>query len=426
MISLYNTGIFRQTLMKILLVNKYHFVQGGADRAYLDMGSLLTRAGHEVAFFSMHHPKNIPTSWSVYFVSNVDYEEVDRAGLLQKILFAMNILWNREAEKHMERLLDDFHPDIVHLHNMYHQLSPSILRPIKNRGIPAVMTLHDYKLISPQYNLFVRGNIWEETKNGAYWKCVRDRCVKDSFMKSAVCATEAYIHRWIGAYASINLFLSPSRFLIEKFREFGFDRPIEYLPNPLVPFPEERPLVDLSENAPFVFIGRLSSEKGIEKILVALKRLDDTSTLHIVGDGPERGRLVALAEEFGISHRVLFLGYLSGDSLERERSGARAILLPSLWYENMPYALTEALAEGAIAIASHRGGIPERIRDGENGFLFDPDNIDSLVEKMRLAQSLDNDSLRKIRKAARESVGDLREEVCMHHLDAFYRRVIEQ
>lgn len=135
---------------------------------------------------------------------------------------------------------------------------------------------------------------------------------------------------------------------------------------------------------------------------------------------------MALAEEFGISHRVLFLGYLSGDSLERERSGARAILLPSLWYENMPYALTEALAEGAIVIASHRGGIPERIRDGENGFLFDPDNRDSLVEKMRLAQSLDNDSLRKIRKAARESIQDLREEAYIYHLDELYRRVIER
>lgn len=410
--------------MKILLVNKYHFAQGGADRAYLDMGDMLTRAGHEIAFFSMRHPKNISTVWNQYFASNVDYEEAGRAGLSQKIRVATNILWNREAEGCMERLLDNFCPDIVHVHNIYHQLSPAILRPIKKRGIPAVMTLHDYKLISPNYSLFVRGNIWEETKNGAYWKCVRDRCVKDSFAKSALCAAEAYIHRWIGTYDTISLFLSPSQFLIKKFQEFGFDRPIEYLPNPLVPFPKEDSFTELSNNAPFVFIGRLSPEKGIEKILIALKKLDDTSTLHIVGDGPERGRLMALTEEFSISHRVSFLGYLSGSTLNRERNEARAILLPSLWYENMPYALTEALAEGAIVIASRRGGIPERVRDGENGFLFDPNDTRSLVEKMRLVQSLKNESLRNIRKAARESVEDLREELFVKHLDTLYRGMV--
>lgn len=426
MISLYNTGIFRQLSMKILLVNKYHFVQGGADRAYLDMADILMRAGHEIAFFSMRHSKNISTPWERYFVPNVEYGDMDRLGFSEKIRVAKNILWNREAEDRMERILEEFRPNIVHLHNIYHQLSPSILRPIKKRGIPAVMTLHDYKLISPNYNLFVHGNIWEETKNGAYWKCVRDRCVKDSFVKSAICATEAYIHRWIGAYASVKLFLSPSRFLIKKFREFGFDRPIEFLSNPLVPFPEKRLSHDLLENASFVFIGRLSPEKGVEKILIALKKLDDASMLHIVGDGPERGRLMALAEDLGISRRVSFPGYLSGDALVRERSGALAILLPSLWYENMPYALTEALAEGAIVIAARRGGIPERIRDGENGFLFDSDDVNSLVEKMRLVRSFDNDSLSRIRVAACESVEDLREEAYMHHLDAFYRRVIDR
>ena len=408
--------------MKILLVNKYHFIQGGADRAYLDMADILTRAGHEVAFFSMYHPRNLPTKWSKYFVSSVDYDDSRNVGVLEKFRMAFRILWNREAERNMDRLIQDFHPDIAHVHNMYHQLSPSILRPLKRAGIPVVMTLHDYKLVSPNYNLFVRGKIWEASKNGVYWKCVRDRCVKDSYVKSFVCTAEAYLHNFFGAYNSVSLFLSPSRFLIEKFHEFGFKREIEYLPNPLVPFPKEESREDILENAPFVFIGRLSAEKGIEKLLIALKELGGSSTLHIIGDGPERTRLEALAQELRISDRVIFLGYLSGADLERERMCARAVLLPSLWYENMPYALTEALARGQVVIAARRGGISERVRDGENGFLFDPENIESLVQKMRFIQTANEDTLWNIRKAARESVLDLREEVFAKELMGMYKK----
>lgn len=406
--------------MKILLVNKYHFIQGGADRAYLDMADILMRAGHEVAFFSMHHPKNLPTKWDKYFVSNVDYNGNKIASIFAKARAACRIMWNGEAERNMERLIREFQPDIAHLHNIYHQLSPSILRPLRRSGVPVVMTLHDYKLISPNYNLFVRGNIWEETKNGKYWTGVRDRCIKDSYVKSLVCTVEAYLHRWIGAYDSVRLFLSPSHFLIEKFLEFDFSKKMAYLPNPLVPFPKEESFASIAENSPFVFIGRLSAEKGIEKILTALKGLDGFSTLHIVGDGPERANLEAFAKKLGISDRVIFCGHLSGIDLERERRRARAVLLSSLWYENMPYALTEALGSGAIVIAARRGGIPERIRDNENGFLFDPVDERSLIEKMRHVQTLSVTLLDDIRKSARESIMDLREEIFLKKIEKVY------
>ena len=409
--------------MKILLVNKYHFIQGGADRAYLDMADILTRAGHEVAFFSMHHPKNFPTKWSKYFVSSVDYDDARNVGVLERFRMASRILWNREAERNMAQLIQDFCPDVAHVHNIYHQLSPSIFRPLKRVGVPVVMTLHDYKLVSPNYNLFVRGKIWEASKNGSYWKCVRDRCVKDSYVKSFVCAVEAYAHNSFGAYDSVNLFLSPSYFLIEKFREFGFRRKIEYLSNPLVPFPEDDSSAQASKNAPFVFIGRLSPEKGVDRILLAMRECGGSSKVHIVGEGPERENLEALARMLGISDKVIFRGYLSGAELEQERKGALAIIVPSLWYENMPYALTEALAEGAVVIAAKQGGIPERVRDGENGFLFDPEDAGSLVEKMRIVQTLDNLSLRRIRKSARESVADLHKEMFVRNIEFMYQRL---
>lgn len=403
--------------MNILLVNKYHFPKGGADRAYLDMGALFERAGHSVAYFAMQHPKNFPTPWEKYFVSGIDYEEAHHVGIVEKVRIVRNILWNAEAERNMEQLLKEFHPDIVHLHNIYHQLSPSILHPIKKRAIPTVMTLHDYKLVSPNYSLFVCGRIWEETKGGAYWKCVRDRCVKDSVAKSMVCAAEAYFHKRIDAYGAIRTFLSPSRFLLEKFREFGFDRPIEYLPNPLTPFPTDMSNTVLPKDAPFLFLGRLSAEKGVDVLIRAMQEYQGSSKLCIAGEGPARASLEMLVREIGMSEKVKFLGHLSGLELESARNSAKAILIPSRWYENMPYVLTESLAAGKIVVAANRGGIPERIRHSENGFLFDPEDVVSIADALREVD--DCDSL-PIQRAARMSAEDLREEVYIRNLLGIY------
>ncbi len=403
--------------MKILLINKFHFIQGGADRAYLDMGLALERAGHDVAYFSSESVKNLPTPWSRHFVSGISYDKADQQGFFEKVRIARDIIWNREAEKKMNQLLNEFQPDIVHLHNIYHQLSPSILRPIRRCGIPVVMTLHDYKLISPNYSLFVRGKVWEGAKDGAYWKCVRDRCVKNSRAKSIVCSAEAYIHRYIGAYDVVRTFLSPSNFLIEKFREHGFKRSIEYLPNPLIPFPEDLSRQLLAEDAPFVFIGRLSAEKGIDMLLRAFSRYKGRSCLRIVGDGPERRALESLSQELGLRSRVSFEGFLSGNNLREVRSSARAIIIPSRWHENMPYALLEAMAAGKVVIAARRGGIPEKVREGENGFLYDPEDEDSFLESIRRFEMSD---VCAIQRAARASVMDLREDIFLERLMRLY------
>lgn len=414
-------GNLHRTDMKILLVHKYHFLMGGAERAYLDMGDILRRAGHEVAFFSMKHPRNISTPWEKYFVDGVDYND-DGVGFLDKIRAVRNIFWNRQAERNMERLIRDFHPDIAHIHNIFHQISPSILRPLKNAGIPAVMTLHDYKLISPNYYLFSHGRVWDPGPRGL-WKCIGDRCVKDSVLKSAVCVLEGMVHKKMRLYDSVRLFLSPSRFLIDKFSEYKFPYPISYLPNPLIPFPSDYSLTPISHDAPFVFIGRLSPEKGVDVLIRALALLGDSSLLRIVGEGLEKERLQALARDLGVESRVEFLGYLSGEALGRVRAEARVLLVPSLWYENMPYALTEALGAGKVVIGARMGGITERIRDGENGFLFDPTNAEELAEKMRLARHLDS---AKIGASARESITDLREECFLENLTSMYRRVLRK
>lgn len=403
--------------MRVLLINKYHFLKGGAERAYFDLARMLEKSGHEVAFFSMQHSENYPTPWEKYFVENVEYQDTP-ISLWKKLILSQRILFSFEAKKKLELLLNDFQPDIAHVHNIYHQLSPSIFWPLRQRGIPIVMTLHDYKVVSPNYSLFVRGKIWEHTSG---FRCIADRCVKDSFSKSIVCVFEQWIHIFLGSYEKVSTFISPSRFLIEKFRELGFRREIVYIPNPL-PAPRALPTPLEREPSAALYYGRLSREKGIDTLIQAIASLPHEK-VWIVGDGPDRERLETIAENEKVSDRVTFFGSLYDDDLEQIKQKAKCIVLPSLWYENFPYVLIESLQSGAVVIASERGGVTERIHHQENGLLFEAGNVHSLVAAL---QSLESLPLEEIRKNARESVTDLTEENFMSHLLAVYGNLLKK
>lgn len=401
--------------MKVLLINKFHYLRGGAEKAYFDTARILEDHGHEVAFFSMHHPKNEKTPFEKYFVEYVDYHH--QYSTKERIQYALRILWNKEAQKNLERLIKDFQPDIAHLHNIYHQLSPSIIQILKKNNIPLVMTLHDYKLICPNYSLFVRGHIWE----GGQWKCLRDRCVDNSLSKSSVCSLERIFHKVIGVYNKVDIFLSPSLFLKQKFQEKGFVGDIRTISQPITLFDKKDMPIDERERY-FVYAGRLSKEKGIDILLKALSHTQETE-LYLLGEGPERNNLECLAREFDIEDRVRFFGHTPYDKTQAVVEKSKAVIIPSLWYENMPYALVEALGGGNVVIASRIGGIPERIQDQENGFLFEAGNEKELSN---ILQNIDTFDLDRIRENARESVKDFQEEQYFKNLIAIYQELLEK
>lgn len=402
--------------MKILLVNKYHFLKGGAERAYFDMARILEKHGHAVAFFSMKHPDNLPTPWKKYFIENIDYQD-KQISWRQKLSLVGKILFNFDAQKKMEKLIADFQPDVAHLHNIYHQLSPSIIRTLKKHHIPMVMTLHDYKLVSPNYNLFVCGKIWNHNSG---WRCVFDSCVKDSFVKSLVCVLEKWLHIILGSYGKINVFIAPSRFLIKKFREFGFRREIVFLPNSLTPIEENKKEITREENT-LLFFGRLSPEKGLNILIEAMALLPRENKLLIVGDGPDRERLEKLSQEKGVSERIAFLGSRYGKDLEVLKKRVQVVIIPSLWYENFPYTLIESLQSGCVVVASDIGGIVERVVHKENGILFEAGNALALKDAILFLKSLPLDAMRA---KAKESVTDLTEEVFALRLIEIYTSLI--
>jgi glycosyltransferase involved in cell wall biosynthesis len=361
--------------MRIIFANKFHFRQGGADGYALDAAELLReRRGFAVAPFAMRHERNLQSEWSRYFVSEV---ETGRASSAWSALrTAARFLWSSEAARKFTRLAKAFKPDLVHAHNLYHQLSPSPLAAARRLGLPVVLTAHDYALLSPNYALFHDGAICERGLESP-WRAVGHRCVRGSRAASALCAAEVALHRALGAYRrNVDYVIAPSRFVQAKFLEAGWpeDR-VVHLPH-YVDSARWQPVYG-GEYA--LYLGRLSEEKGVATLIEAAGRRPDIPLL-IVGDGPERARLEARAHELGAY--VSFLGRLEGERLKRAVSGSKFVVVPSVWFEPFGLVALEAFAAGKPVIASQIGGLGELIDDGRTGLFVSAGKAQELARAM--------------------------------------------
>ncbi len=352
--------------MRVLQANKFHYVKGGAERYYLDLSRGLAARGHTVIPFAMDHPRNEPTEYARYFVSEVDYH--GRLGLGEKLRAGMRSIYSRETVRKLTQLVERERPDVAHLHNIYHQISPSIITTLARLGVPIVHTLHDYKVVCPGYLFMSRGEICECCKGGRYFNAVRRRCLLDSPAASLVGALEAQIHAWLGTYGKVDAFLCPSRFLMEKMAEHNVPRrQLVHFPY-FLPVDEYEPRFERSDY--FIYLGRLSREKGIATLLAALHRRAGTRyTCRILGEGPMEESLRRQAAEWNLTN-VEFSGYLQGEALQEAIRGAAFTVVPSEWYENLPFSVLESFALGTPVVGSRMGGIPEMVLHEQTGLTF--------------------------------------------------------
>lgn len=383
--------------MKVLLINKFLYPKGGAEISTLETGRLLERKGHTVTFWGMDHPENPVYPHSDLFVSHVDYNR--RNSIFKQFKAAANLLYSFEAKNQITRLLEIKKPDIVHINNLYHQLSPSILDVFAKNNIPAIMTLRDYKIVCPAYSMLAGGKPCEECKGGRYYRCFLNRCTKTSYAKSLLNTVEMYLHHNIlRIYDKIDAFISPSMFLQAKVRQMGFGKKIVYLPN----FTSLEQFAECSgpkENS-IVYVGRLSPEKGITTLLEAVRGLD--IQLKIIGDGPERESLEYKTKSERLDN-VVFLGYKSGDALMDDVKHSISLIMPSECYENNPRSVIEAFAVGKPVIGARIGGIPELVKDGTTGYTFTPGDASDLREKIEYLLR-DPDSAIEMGKNARRFI----------------------
>jgi len=385
--------------LKIILANKYFYIKGGSERAFFDEARILRENGHEVAFFSMVDEKNLPSPQSRYFVDKVEYN--NPLGLWEKISHGSKLLYSFEAKKKIADLISQEKPDLVHLHNIHHQLSPSIIHAVKKKNIPIVMTLHDYKMVCPVYNMVRDGQICEECGQRRYYRCLVNKCTKDSFYKSFINTAEMYLHhRILNIYDLVDIFISPSYFLKKKMRAMGFDRTIITLPNSLDNRLYEPEYNHRDDPVSFCFFGRLSEPKGLFTLIEAMRGLD--ANLKIIGDGPLKEELKKKVQENN-NLRVQFLGYKSGSELKTKIRNCSVVVVPSEWYENYPYTIIESFGLGKPVVASRIGGIPELVKDYETGLTHIPGDIADLHAKL-LILLRDRGLREKLGKQARQFV----------------------
>jgi len=359
------------------MAHKFYYEKAGAEAYVFRLTRLLEAAGHTVIPFAMQHPSNLPSPYAKHFVSQVEFR--GRRNVFTDVGRAARVIWSTEASAKLEGLLREEKIDVAHLHNIAHQLSPSIFGPLCRRNIPIVQTLHDYKLLCPVYTFRSKGEVCERCKAGRYWNAVVRRCNADSLPLSLTSATEAAVHRGLHSYRHVHVFHCPSLFEMAKMLEHGVPREkLAFVPH----FVDASAYTPSFGGGPYaLFAGRLSEEKGLFTLLEAHRRTPGLE-LVIAGDGPLRAALEARVSAEQRS-RLTFAGHLTGSDYDRAWTGAACLVLPSEWYEVRPMVIHEACARGKAVVSTRLGTIPEIVEDGVTGLLVPPASPDALGEAMR-------------------------------------------
>ena len=357
--------------------------RGGLGAIMFDETAELERRGHAVIPFAAAHPANRPTPWARYFPPFTETADLGATlgSPLARLAAGGRLVWNRPAARGFAKLLAEAQPDVIHLHNTARQLSPSILRVARARRVPVVMSLHDYGLICPQSRLFrgereachapncTRGNVLH---------VVASRCVQGSLPASALAAVEHLVHRSLGLYIDrVALLMSPSQYLIDVLVDAGIPRQrLRHLPNAVPDAAPGQPTGSTPNSGYVLFAGRLALEKGLD-VLLAVARMTPEIRYLVAGDGPMRDAL-----EANRPTNLELVGALDSIALDRLRRDAVAVIAPSVWFENAPMTILEAMGAGRPVIASAIGGQPEMLAAG-GGILVPAGDASATADAVR-------------------------------------------
>ena len=363
---------------------------GGSEAVYFRTAEILEKKGQHSIYFSMRHPDNLPCNTAEYFVPYIDLDKC--GGTINLLRATGNVLYSIKAKKLLSRLLDRYSVDVAHIHNIQRQMSPSILHVLKNRKIPVVMTLHEYKMVCPSFNMLIDERPCEACAEGRYFNAVRLSCIKNSRYRSALASVEMFLHHKIlNIYRNVDVFISPSQFLKNKHKEMGFQREIVHLPNCIDvqkfdKFRLKEKEVHNDKVITIVYFGRLYHGKGLFTLLDAVKKLTNVIKkkqimVKIIGEGPVEEEMKEKARTKGIKN-IKFLGNLSGEELFQEVKKAYTVVLPSECYENNPLQVIESFAMGIPVVGARIAGIPELVKDYKTGLTFEPGNPEDLCSKI--------------------------------------------
>jgi glycosyltransferase involved in cell wall biosynthesis len=351
--------------MRILQIGHNWRVVGGSDAALLATTRLLEQAGHEVIPFCLSHPDNLPSEHAPFFPRGADTAR-------PRLRDLPRYFWNREAAARLGRLLDAAGPvDVAHLHIYHGKHTPAILPVLRARAIPIVQTLHEYKLACPVYTMQRGGRPCTLCLDGSTLNALRHRCKEGSALKSALMLAEFHLSRLLGDVRLIERFICVSDFQRRVMERAGLPaEKLVTLHNFGLP---ESPEPAAGHEGYLLHFGRIERLKGLPALLDAVE--NTRWRLLIAGEG---GWREALMRRIAGMENVEYLGFVGGDALRRLVARARAVVVPSQWPENCPMNILEAKALGRPVVAARIGGIPELVRDGIDGLLFRPGDVEDL------------------------------------------------
>ena len=358
--------------MRVLLVNKFLYPNGGSETYIFQLADMLTSMGHEVQFFGMEHENRTVGNRVESYTSNMDFH----TGKLQKLLYPFKIIYSKEARKKIRAVLEDFQPDVVHLNNFNFQLTPSIIYEIKRYNIPIVFTAHDYQLVCPNHMMVngQTGDVCEKCINKGSLCCTKDKCIHGSFIKSLLGTIENKLYAMLKTYRLIDVVICPSKFIQDKIEK---NKQLSGKTVAIHNFITELPDVEVASKKPYVlYFGRYSEEKGIQTLLEVCRRLPHISFV-FAGKGEYETQLAKLPN-------VKEVGFLTGEALYTLIREARFSLYPSEWYENCPFSVIESQMLGTPVLGANIGGIPELIQDGITGMLFQSGSVEECAAKIEL------------------------------------------
>jgi len=365
--------------MRILIAHNHYREHGGEDSVVKTECELLKHYNEEVYLYER---------------GNAEFNEFS---FMEKIEFLLALGWSRKTYREIRKVIKEFRPDVVHFHNIFFMLTPSVYSACRDEKVPIIHSLHNFRLLCSN-GLFFRNNaVCEECTKHSLWRGVVHRCYLNSRIVTALVVKMLQKHwdrkTWLNM---VDRYITATEFSRKKYISAGIS------PKKIIVKPH---FVDvaLSQNGHdkgyALYVGRLSEEKGIRSLLEAWESIKNIP-LKIAGDGPLAGELKSYAQRKNLTN-VKFLGYISNPQYVEYMKNAKFIVIPSICYENFPRIVAEAFAYGVPVLASRIGSIVEIIQEGETGLLFNPGDSNDIVEKVDWLQS-HNEALEKMRKEARQ------------------------
>lgn len=359
--------------MKILMINKFLYPNGGSETYIFKIGEWLEKNGHEVQYFGMEHAGRCVGNRLNAYTSDMDFHG---GSILSKLTYPIKTIYSSEARKQIRKVLDDFKPDVCHINNFNYQLTPSIILEIKNwnKNCRIIFTAHDYQLVCPNHmcnNPNTHENC-EKCLGGHFINCTKGKCIHGSTAKSAIGTMEAMLWNGNGVYKNFDKIICCSEFLKKKMDTNPvFAKRTIALHN----FVEKVENKDVEKKDYVLYFGRFSEEKGIGTLIQAAKELPDVQFI-FAGTGP-------LENEINGVENIKNVGFQKGEALERLIREAKFSVYPSEWYENCPFSVMESQMYGTPVLGADIGGIPELIEVGKTGELFESGNKEELKNKIR-------------------------------------------